>query len=54
MKENENTTCTPCEQNFERNIDRIVKEGKTPTAKERQQKEQEVRTAFAETEKPEK
>ena len=28
MKENKDTACEPCEQNFERNINRLVKEGK--------------------------
>ena len=48
MKENKETTCTPCEEKFERNIDRMVKEGEAPTAKERRQKEEEVKSAFAE------
>ena len=30
MKEKENTTCDPCERNFERNIDRMVKAGEAP------------------------
>ena len=47
MKE-ENTTCTPCEQNFERKVDELVKEGKAPTAKEREKREAEVEAAFAE------
>ena len=38
MKENKDTACEPCEQNFERNINRLVKEGKAPTPKARQQK----------------
>lgn len=49
MKENKNTTCEPCEENFERNIDEIVREGEAPSARERQQKEEEVKSAFAET-----
>ena len=51
MKENKETTCTPCEEKFERNIDAMGKEGEAPTAKERQQREQEVKAAFAETAK---
>ena len=54
MKENKDTACEPCEQNFERNINRLVKEGKAPTPKARQQKEHEVKSAFAETEKERK
>ena len=49
MKENKDTACEPCEQNFERNINRLVKEGKAPTPKACQQKEHEVKSAFAET-----
>ena len=49
MKKNNETTCTPCEQNFERNIDEMVQEGKAPTAKERREREQEVKSAFAGT-----
>ena len=51
MKENKETTCTPCEEKFERTIDAMVKEGEAPTAKERQRREQEVKSAFAETAK---
>lgn len=54
MKENKETTCTPCEQNFERNIDELVKEGKTPTTGERTKKEAEVKAAFGEEAKTEK
>lgn len=53
MKEKE-TTCTPCEQNFERKVDELVKEGEAPSAGERQKKEAEVKAAFAEHEKAEK
>ena len=48
MKEKENTTCDPCERNFERNIDRIVKAGEAPAEKTRREKEAEVKSAFAE------
>lgn len=51
MEENKNTTCEPCEQSFERNIDQLVKEGEAPTAQERREKEQEVESAFSEKEK---
>lgn len=54
MKENTNTTCTPCEENFERNIDELVKEGKAPAENERKEKEAEVKAAFADREKAEK
>ena len=42
MKEDTKTTCAPCEQNFERKVDELVKEGKAPTAREREEKEAEV------------
>ena len=42
MKEKENTTCDPCERNFERNIDRMVKAGEAPAEKTRREKEAEV------------
>ncbi len=48
MKEKENTTCDPCERNFERNIDRMVKAGEAPAGKTRREKEAEVKSAFAE------
>ncbi len=54
MKENKETTCTPCEENFERNIDEMVREGEAPTAKERREREQEVESAFAGTPKESK
>ena len=28
--ENKETTCTPCEQNFERKVNELVKEGEAP------------------------
>ena len=42
MKEDTKTTCAPCEQNFERKVDELVKEGKAPTAREREEKEAEA------------
>lgn len=48
MKENKDAACTPCERNFERNIEEIVKEGEAPTGRERREKEREVESAFAE------
>ena len=54
MNEDTNTTCTPCEQNFERKVDELVKEGKTPTAKERKAKEAEVEAAFSDRGKEKK
>lgn len=53
MKKKE-TTCTPCEQNFEHKVNELVREGKAPTAKERTEKEDEVKAAFAEHGNPEK
>ncbi len=51
MKEKEK--CTPCEANFERNIEHLVKEGEAPTSKQRHEKEREVKAAFEES-KPKK
>ena len=52
--ENKETTCTPCEQNFERNGNELVKEGEAPDAEQRAKKEAEVKAAFDEHGKPEK
>ena len=48
MKEDTKTTCTPCEQNFERKV------GKAPTAREREEKEAEVEAAFSDRGKEKK
>lgn len=48
MKENKNETCTPCEENFERKVDELVREGEAPTTEERKKKEREVKDAFSE------
>lgn len=47
MKENNNTTCDPCERDFEKSIDKLVKEGKAPSHAERNEKEHEVNAAFS-------
>ena len=52
MKEDTKTTCTPCEQNFERKVDEL--EGKAPTAREREEKEAEVEAAFSDRGKEKK
>lgn len=52
--ENKETTCTPCEQNFERKVNELVKEGEAPDTKQRAKKEAEVKAAFDEHGKPEK
>ena len=33
--ENKETTCTPCEQNFERKVNELVKEGEAPDTEQR-------------------
>ena len=38
----EQTTCTPCEQNFERKVNELVKEGEAPDAEQRAKKEAEA------------
>ena len=45
--ENKETTCTPCEQNFERKVNELVKEGEAPDAEQRAKKEAEVKAAAA-------
>ena len=52
--ENKETTCTPCEQNFERKVNELVKEGEAPDTKQRAKKEAEVKAAFDEPGKSEK
>ena len=52
--ENKETTCTPCEQNFERKVNELVKEGEAPDTKQRAKKEAEVKAAFDEHGKSEK
>ena len=49
--ENKETTCTPCEQNFERKVNELVKEGEAPDTKQRAKK---VKAAFDEHGKSEK
>ncbi len=46
MKENQ-TTCDPCEEMFEQNIDRIVREGEAPLAATHHTREKEVQGGFA-------
>lgn len=47
MKENKETTCTPCEENFERKVNELVEEGKAPSHEEREEREREIKAAFA-------
>ena len=54
MKEDTKTPCAPCEQNFERKVDEQEKEGKAPTAREREEKESEVEAAFSDRGKEKK
>lgn len=53
MKENKtnDTTCTPCEQKFERNVKEIVKEGKKPTTMAHEKRREEVKAAFSDKKK---
>ena len=44
--ENKETTCTPCEQNFERKVNELVKEGEAPDTKQRAKKEAEVKACL--------
>lgn len=52
MKENKETTCTPCEQNFEDNINELVDQVEDYTRKDRMRKEREVEEAFAADKEP--
>lgn len=46
-KEQENTKCDPCEQQFEENVHGIVNEVEGYTDKDHRKKEKEVEDAFA-------
>lgn len=46
MKENKNTTCDPCERDFEHKIHELEREGQAPTSEERDACEEEVKAAF--------
>lgn len=48
MKENKNMKCDPCEQDFKRKVNELVKEGHAPSHMERSKKEHEVKAAFSE------
>ena len=48
----EQTTCTPCEQNFEDNINELVDQVEDYTRKDRMRKEREVEEAFASDKEP--
>lgn len=50
--ENKETTCTPCEQNFEDNINELVDQVEDYTRKDRMRKEREVEEAFAADKEP--
>lgn len=45
--ENKETTCTPCEQNFEKKVDELVDQVEDYSEKDRKQKEHEVEEAFS-------
>lgn len=54
MKENKDTTCTPCERDFEHKVDELVHEGQAPSHEEREKREKEVKAAFSEQGKEQK
>ena len=54
METNQDTICTPCQEDFERNIDRLVEEGQTPSGREHEEKKHEVDAAFSGSEHPNK
>lgn len=43
---NDKTKCDPCEQNFQDNLNRIVKEGQAPKGVDHDACEKELKTAF--------
>lgn len=49
MKENNKTTCDPCEENFKHKVNELVKEGHAPSHMARQKREHEVKSAFGHT-----
>ncbi|HCP59322.1 MAG: hypothetical protein EGR50_06160 [Alistipes communis] len=52
IMKDEQTTCTPCEQNFEDNINELVDQVEDYTRKDRMRKEREVEEAFAADKEP--
>lgn len=46
MKEQNNTTCDPCERDFEHKIEELVREGEAPSRAARDKTEEEVKAAF--------
>jgi len=52
VSQDEQTTCTPCEQNFEDNINELVDQVEDYTRKDRMRKEREVEEAFAADKEP--
>lgn len=52
ITKDEQTTCTPCEQNFEDNINELVDQVEDYTRKDRMRKEREVEEAFAADKEP--
>ena len=46
--ENKETACTPCEQNFDRKVNELSKEGESPDAEQRAQKAAGAKAAFEE------
>ena len=43
---NDKTRCEPCEQDFQNNIDRIIREGRAPKGSEHDAHEKELKAAF--------
>lgn len=43
---NDKTKCDPCEQNFQDNLNRIVREGQAPKGADHDACEKELKTAF--------
>lgn len=51
MKENKNTTCEPCAQDFKKKVNELVNEGHAPSTMERMKRSREVHAAFGQVPK---
>lgn len=46
MKANNKPTCDPCEQDFKKSVNELVREGQAPSHAEREKRSSEVKAAF--------
>lgn len=52
MKDNKEMKCDPCEQDFKKKVNELVKEGKAPTHADRAKREHEIKSVFGEHKHP--